>query len=168
MRPFWPSAARACKPAALIGVLMLGGCSLIFPPPQVRGNRVDDTELQQLKPGTSTQTDVASLLGSPTAKGTFDQNNWYYISEVTRPVIGGTQGVLRQEVVVLNFNSQGVLQRVQTLNQKNAMNVPIVGRTTPSPGTEATFLQQLLGNIGRFVPNAGPNTQGGGGAPNLE
>jgi outer membrane protein assembly factor BamE (lipoprotein component of BamABCDE complex) len=168
MRPFWSLAARTCRQTTLIGVLMLGGCSLLFPPPQVRGNRVDATELQQLKPGTSTQTDVASLLGSPTAKGTFDQNNWYYISETTRPVIAGTQSVLRQEVVVLNFNSQGVLQRVQALDQKDALNVPIVGRTTPSPGTEATFLQQLLGNIGRFTPNAGPNQQGGGGAPNLE
>ena len=43
--------------------------------------------------------------------------------------------------------------------------VSIVARTTPSPGTEASFLQQLLGNIGRF--NAFSPNQGGisGGAP---
>ena len=134
-------------------------------PTEVRGNRVDSDELKQLVPGTSTQADVTSLLGSPTARGTFDQNSWYYISELTRPVIAGTQGVLGQSVVVLTFNNQGVLQDVHALNQKDAMNVPITGRTTPSPGTQATFLQQLLGNIGRFTPNAGPAPQQGGGVP---
>ena len=42
----------------------------------------------------------------------------------------------------------------------------VVARTTPSPGTEASFLQQLFGNIGRF--NAiNPSTGSGptGGAP---
>jgi hypothetical protein len=41
----------------------------------------------------------------------------------------------------------------------------VVARTTPSPGTEAGFFQQLFGNIGRFVPGA-TSAQGiGGGAP---
>jgi hypothetical protein len=40
----------------------------------------------------------------------------------------------------------------------------VIARTTPSPGTEANFFQQLFGNIGRFVPGgAGPAP--GGGAP---
>ncbi len=154
--------------ALFTAFLALGGCSLFVRPAQVRGNAVDADELKQLVPGTSTETDVTSLLGSPTAKGTFDTNNWYYISEMTRPVIAGTQGVLRQNVVVLNFNTQGVLQNVQTLNQRDALNVPIVGRTTPSPGTEASFLQQLLGNIGKFSPNAVPTQAPGGGAPTLQ
>jgi hypothetical protein len=38
----------------------------------------------------------------------------------------------------------------------------VIARTTPSPGTEASFLQQLLGNIGRFNP-AGVGSAGGGG-----
>jgi outer membrane protein assembly factor BamE (lipoprotein component of BamABCDE complex) len=148
------------------GALLLAACSLFIPPTEVRGNKVDSDELRQLVPGTSTQADVTSLLGSPTAKGSFDPNSWFYISEVTRPIIGGTQHVLNQQVVMLTFNTQGVLQHVQTLNQRDAMSVPIVSGTTPSPGTEASFLQQLLGNVGRFTPNAGPNSQSpSGGVP---
>lgn len=151
--------------AVICGALLLTACSLFIPPSEVRGNKVDADALKQLVPGTTTETDATSLLGSPTAKGSFDPNSWFYISELTRPVIGGTQGVLHQEVVMLTFNSQGVLQHVQTLDQRDAMSVPIVSRTTPSPGTEASFLQQLLGNVGRFTPNAGAGVTSGGGAP---
>jgi outer membrane protein assembly factor BamE (lipoprotein component of BamABCDE complex) len=161
-----PDPLRITARLAVIGsALLLASCSLFFPPTEVRGNKVDADEMKQLVPGTTTEADATSLLGSPTAKGSFDPNSWFYISELTRPVIGGTQGVLHQEVVMLTFNSQGVLQHVQTLDQRDAMSVPIVSRTTPSPGTEASFLQQLLGNVGRFTPNAGPSQTPGGGVP---
>jgi outer membrane protein assembly factor BamE (lipoprotein component of BamABCDE complex) len=68
-------------------------------------------------------------------------------------------------VVVLSFNDQGVLQDVKRVVQDDAVPITVVARTTPSPGTEASFLQQLFGNIGRF--NAFGPTPGGpsGGAP---
>jgi len=132
----------------------------------MRGNRVDADQLKELVPGTSTRTDVTALIGSPTARATFDDNTWIYISEVTRPRIARVQGVLSQDIVVLSFNEQGVLQDVKRLNQEDALPVTVVARTTPSPGTEASFLQQLFGNIGRF--NAAPSAPTGGptgGAP---
>ena len=146
--------------------LALGGCSVFEAQPQLRGNRVDADQLKELVPGTSTRADVTALIGSPTARATFDDNTWLYVSEVTKPRIAQTQGVLSQDVTVLTFNDQGVLQDVKKLNQDDSVPVSVVARTTPSPGTEASFLQQLFGNIGRF--NAfGPTPQSGptGGAP---
>ncbi len=132
----------------------------------MRGNRVDADQLKELVPGTSTRTDVTALIGSPTARATFDDNTWIYISEVTRPRIARVQGVLSQDIVVLSFNEQGVLQDVKQLNQEDALPVTVVARTTPSPGTEASFLQQLFGNIGRFnAAPAGPAPGPAGGAP---
>jgi outer membrane protein assembly factor BamE (lipoprotein component of BamABCDE complex) len=149
----------------LLVCLLIGGCSFIEAKPQLRGNRVDADQLKELVPGTSTRADVTALIGSPTAKATFDDNTWLYISEVTRPRIASVQGVLSQDVIVLNFNEQGVLQDVKKLNQDDSVPVSVVARSTPSPGTEASFLQQLFGNIGRF--NAfGPTPSGpSGGAP---
>jgi len=152
--------------ALLLGCLLLGACSFFEAKQQVRGNKVDPEALKELVPGTSTKADVTSLLGSPTATGTFDDNTWLYISEVTRPRIAQVQGVLDQNVVVVSFSGQGVLQSVQRVNQGDSIPVSVVARTTPSPGTEATFLQQLFGNIGRF--NALPQSQTtgpAGGAP---
>ena len=153
--------------AALAGCLLFSGCSFLAPPPQVRGNHVDSDQLKELTPGTSTEADVRSLLGSPTAHATFDDNTWLYISERTQPRIGATQAVLSQNVVALTFDDHGVLRQVATRDAANAMPVQVIARTTPSPGTEASFLQQLFGNIGRF--NAGgvtpSGTSSGGGAP---
>ncbi|HEX3404153.1 MAG TPA: outer membrane protein assembly factor BamE [Acetobacteraceae bacterium] len=150
----------------LVACLLLGGCSFFQAHEQLRGNRVDAEQLKELVPGTSTRADVTALIGSPTARATFDDNTWLYISEVTRPRIGRVQGVLSQDVVVLSFNDQGVLQDVKKLDQDDSVPITVVARSTPSPGTEATVLQQLFGNIGRFnALGASPTGAPAGGAP---
>ncbi|MGC8475243.1 MAG: outer membrane protein assembly factor BamE [Acetobacteraceae bacterium] len=149
-------------PVVLLAAFALGSCSLLVPPRQIRGNPVSAAELVKLHPGRTTEAEASRLLGSPTAKGTFNQNDWYYISEVTRQAIGRTQAVLNQGVVVLHFAANGVLTRVQRIGRKQALSAPIVARTTPSPGGSAGFFQQLLGNVGRFGP--GPGGGGGGGS----
>ena len=140
-------------------------CSWIMPPPQTRGNKVDPDQLKELVPGTSTKTDVTSLIGSPTQKATFDENSWLYITETTRPRVGRTLGVLDQGVVVLTFDDRGVLSGVKKVTQADAIPVAVASRTTPSPGTEASFMQQLVGNIGRFNPTGSGGFTAGGGAP---
>lgn len=131
---------------------LVGGCSYFQAPAQVRGNLVDREALKELTPGTSTRADATALLGSPTAKATFDDNQWIYIGERTRPEIGRTEGVLSQQVVLLTFDTQGVLRDVKQLDKGDAVPVSMVSRATPSPGSEASVLQQLLGNVGRFNP----------------
>jgi outer membrane protein assembly factor BamE (lipoprotein component of BamABCDE complex) len=146
--------------------LLIGGCSFFEATSQLRGNKVDADQLKELVPGTSTRADVTALIGSPTARATFDDNTWLYVSEVTRPRVGRTLGVLSQTVLVLNFNDQGVLQTLQQVGEDDSVPVSVVARTTPSPGTEASFMQQLFGNIGRFNAigqQAGTGASGGGG-----
>jgi outer membrane protein assembly factor BamE (lipoprotein component of BamABCDE complex) len=153
-----------------LGVMLalLGGCSLpafLSYPPQVRGDRIDPDQVKQLVPGTSTRADVTALVGSPTAKASFDDNTWIYISEVTKPEIGGTQGVLDQQVYLMTFDARGVLSGIQKKTLDDGKPVAMVSRTTPSPGTEASVMQQLLGNVGRFspgnLPGSNPGAQGG-------
>ena len=139
---------------------LAGGCSVLEYPAQVRGNRVTADQLKELVPGTSTRQDATSLLGSPTAKASFDDNTWIYISEVTQPRVGRVQGINSQDVVELSFDDRGVLRDVKQLSEKDHKDVDVVSRATPSPGSEATFLQQLLGNVGRF--SAGPAGSAGG------
>ncbi len=147
--------------------MLLTACSVVEAPKQLRGNRVDADQLKELVPGTSTRADATSLLGSPTAKATFDDNTWIYIGETTRSRVGRTPGILQQDVVVLSFDNGGVLRGVKRLNQNDGLNVSVVSRATPSPGSEASFLQQLLGNVGKFSaggPSTSGQTPGGSGA----
>ena len=154
-------------PALLLLLLPLSGCFLpdfMSYPPQARGNRVDAAQIKELVPGTSTRADATAALGSPTAKASFDDNTWIYIGEVTRPVIGGTLEVLDQQVVVLTFDAKGVLQTVEKKTAEDSKPVAMVSRSTPSPGSDASILQQLLGNVGRFNATgpAGPTNNRSG------
>ena len=151
----------------LIAGLLLSSCGWLMPPPQVRGNKVDAESLKELVPGTSTKADVSAVIGSPTARDTFDDNIWLYISELTQQRIGRTLGELEQNVVIVSFTDKGVLKTVEQRDKGDSLPVTVIARSTPSPGTEASFLQQLLGNIGRFNPTGSSTPTGGsaGGAP---
>lgn len=149
-------------------LLAVSACSVVETPRQLRGNHVDADQIKELVPGTSTRADATSLLGSPSSHGTFDDNTWIYISETTRTRVGRTPGVMAQDVTVLTFDQAGVLRDVKHLDQDDSRDVSVVSRVTPSPGSDASFLQQLLGNVGKFStggPSGGGRaTPGGSGA----
>lgn len=157
----------AVRRLMLVSCLLLSSCGWLMPPPQLRGNKLDPESMKELTPGTSTKADVSAIVGSPTARDTFDDNTWLYISEVTQQRIGRTLGELQQNVTVLKFDDKGVLASISKLNKQDALPVTVIARTTASPGTEASFMQQLLGNIGRFNPTGAAPATGGnaGGAP---
>lgn len=148
--------------ALLLAASLLCACSVFETPRTQRGNKVDPDMLKELVIGTSTKSDATSLLGSPTARATFDDNNWLYISELTRTRVGRMPGVLDQTVTVLTFDDGGVLRGIKRLNQEDGLPITTVSRTTPSPGSEASFMQQLLGNIGKFSPGPTPGSGGNG------
>ena len=144
----------------------VAACSVVESPRQLRGNRVDADQVKELVPGTSTRNDVQALLGSPSAKATFDDNTWIYIGGVTHTRVGRTPGLDSQNVVVMKFDQGGVLRDVKSLDKEDSRSVDVVSRTTPSPGSEASFLQQLLGNVGRFSTGglSASRSPGGSGA----
>jgi len=157
-------AKRAC---GLLAVALLTSCGFFEAPAQLRGNKIEADRLQQLAVGTAGRADATALLGSPTVRSPFDDNVWIYVSETTQPRVGRTPAVLSQETVVLTFDDQGTLRSVERKSLDDSVPVDVVSRTTPSPGTEASFLQQLLGNIGRFNSFGAASAPAGqsGGAP---
>lgn len=165
-RSFAPrlSALRTLRLLPALGLaLTLAGCGLFSAPLNYRGQSVTQDQLKQLVPGTTTEADVTALLGTPTSRGLFDENRWSYMGQVTQARIGRYPGVRAQDVVVLTFNDAGVLEKVQHLNQKEAVQVGMAGGATPSPGGSASFFQQLIGNVGRYSPTPLPNNATGGG-----
>ena len=155
------------RSSLLLAALALSACSVVTAPRSLRGAQIDPDALKQLVPGVSTRKDVESMLGSPTSRGTFD-DHWIYISQTTHTRIGQLPGVDKQEVVALTFDDNGVLRTLDERGLKDAKPVAMVSQTTPSPGSEASFMQQLIGNIGRFNPGGAAagnaETPGGSGA----
>ena len=144
---------RLLRVAVLL--LPLSACSVfhIWDPLNVRrGALIDPDSLKELVPGTSTRADVTSVLGSPTARATFDDNSWIYYTAITTTRIGRVPAVTRQSVLVCNFDANGTLVSMRQLDKKDAKQIAMAPGATPSPGSEAGFMQQLLGNVGKFTP----------------
>ncbi len=139
----------------------LAGCALFTAQPRYRGTAVTEAQLKQLTPGVSTEADATALLGSPTLRETFRDHDWLYVSQVTKPRIGQTLGVEKQQVVVLDFTGNGVLKSIRRVGGKQAVHVAMAGGRTHAPGGHAGFLQQLVGGVGHYNPGLGAGSAGG-------
>jgi outer membrane protein assembly factor BamE (lipoprotein component of BamABCDE complex) len=138
--------------------LGLPACSVIGGQTVYRGQTADPRDVYELVPGVSTKADVQEQLGSPTNIPSFDPNTWLYLSQQTHIRIARVPGIREQQVTVVRFDDKGVVKSVDTKEAPNGMQLAMAGGATPSPGSEASFLGQLIGNIGKFSPT------GGGGA----
>jgi outer membrane protein assembly factor BamE (lipoprotein component of BamABCDE complex) len=80
----------------------------------------------------------------------FADDSWYYISRRTRQLAFFDPEVVDQQVYIVRFDDKGVVAAVDRKDLKDGREVDPVARTTPAPGRELTFMEQLIGNVGRF------------------
>lgn len=114
-----------------------------------------DRDIARLTPGEARKEDVAALLGGPSTIGTFDDNRWYYVGARATRLAFFDPNLQEQKVVVVEFEDDGVLRRIRKLDETDSRSISPVSRETPTAGAELTFIQQLLGNVGRFNKSAG-------------
>lgn len=114
------------------------------------GHRLDSDALAQIEPGISSRDDVARLLGSPSAIGTFDLERWYYISQRMEQQAFYTDEITSQDVVAIDFDPSGTVASVDKTDMSAARQIEPVDDKTKTMGNEFTLLEQLLGNVGRF------------------
>ena len=139
------SAARALTASALL--LVLSACTW---PQEVRGNLPDADGVAGVQPGKSTKADVTRLLGSPSTIASFDNNTWYYIGRRIQRLTLEDPDLLEQRVYVVTFDDKGVCSGFQT-HVNDEHDIAMVPRATPAPGKELSFIEQLLGNFGKFT-----------------
>jgi outer membrane protein assembly factor BamE (lipoprotein component of BamABCDE complex) len=128
-------------------VLGLGACS---PTIENRGYVPDKESLEKVKPGGQTRSDVADLLGTPSSVTPFSENTWIYIQSRTSTMAFFDPKVLEQNVVVVDFDDAGLVQDVRRYTLEDGKVIDPVSRKTPAPGKELSFLEQLVGNVGKF------------------
>lgn len=138
---------RATLAVAAIALLAAGACS---PRIDANGNRPDPERLAEITPGSHTRNDVAEILGSPSSVTLLDRETWFYISKRTEVVAFFAPEVTDQQVVIIRFDDQGVVEAVDSLGLEDRRDVRLVDRETPTTGNELTVVQQIVGNFGRF------------------
>ena len=125
----------------------LSGCSARL---ESHGNIPNLELVESIRIGKSTRPQVSAILGTPSARATFDQEAWYYVGTRTSKLAFFKEEVLERKVLIIRFNKRGVVQQVETLAKQDGRELQIVDRKTPTQGKELTIIQQLLGNVGRF------------------
>tara|TARA_X000001036_G_scaffold117022_1_gene110392 strand:- start:10430 stop:10876 length:447 start_codon:yes stop_codon:yes gene_type:complete len=145
--------SRKTISSVIITMLCLGTLGACTPTISNRGNLLEPYQIEAIKVGQSTRSEVLRTLGSPTIKSTFDTLVWYYIGQETKK-----HGILDPEITDeriyrVVFNDEGVLENFELID-KERMHIPYVREKTPTHGNERTIAQEFLGNIGKFNPPA--------------
>ena len=139
---------------AAVALAALGACS---PRVDVRGNLPDSEVVDTIKVGQSTKDIVQELLGTPSTIATTDNEVWYYIGEKTETVAFFSPTVLDRRVLEIRFDENARVTQVARYGLEDGKDVSLVGRETPTRGKELGFVEQLIGNIGRFNTNSTGN-----------
>jgi outer membrane protein assembly factor BamE (lipoprotein component of BamABCDE complex) len=134
-------------PFLALAVASVAGCGATV---DQRGNLPEADKLAEIHPGTTTRDQVVKILGTPSSTGVFDDKNWYYVSRKTKQLAFFSPDVMDQQVYVVHFDGSGVVASVDHKDLADGRDIEPVPGATPAPGRELTFLEQVLGNLGRF------------------
>ena len=135
--------------ALVLSAVSLGACSHGV---QVNGQYIEDHDLAPLRVGESHATEVLEALGTPTAVSTFDERTWYYIGQLSERRAFMDPDIIDRRVIIVRFDSQGTLGDIDERGLEDGQDIEMVDRETPSMGRTMGFLEQMIGNIGRFNP----------------
>jgi outer membrane protein assembly factor BamE (lipoprotein component of BamABCDE complex) len=129
-----------------IGV-MLASCSPIV---DTRGYSAEAIDTSQIITGQTSAEDIASLLGTPTTVSNFGETIWYYVTQrQERTGIFATE-VTQQDITAITFDADKRVSAINAFTKEQGKPVQIVGKVTPTEGHSISFVEQLLGNMGRF------------------
>tara|TARA_A100001037_G_scaffold281990_1_gene286186 strand:+ start:1226 stop:1681 length:456 start_codon:yes stop_codon:yes gene_type:complete len=128
--------------------LVLVGCQKQI---NKHGNSPNPKLVAAIKPGIHKHFHVERLLGSPSTTATFDREHWYYIESNVQTFSFLKPQLLKRSVLIIEFDNNGVVANVRKINTTNQEKIDFVKRKTPTKGKELTFIQQALGNLGKFT-----------------
>jgi outer membrane protein assembly factor BamE (lipoprotein component of BamABCDE complex) len=133
--------------AAIFAGVALAACAPIR---QVSGYQAIDHLPADVKVGMDTKSTVLDQLGSPSAQSTFDTNTWYYVTQLSAEIGYHKPRVTKRVVVAITFDkdSEKVTQ-VEKYGLKDGKVMAYNDRETPTRGRELSWVEQLLGNVGR-------------------
>ena len=113
------------------------------------GFQARDEKPADIKAGTDTRSTVLAKLGSPSAKSSFGDPVYYYISQIMQREAFLKPRVTSRDVVAISFDKDEHVTAVKSYKLKDGYRIAYDNRATPTRGRELNFVEQILGTIGR-------------------
>ena len=105
---------------------------------------------EKLTVNQSNKNDILKLLGSPSSKSTFDSDLWIYIERKTDNsslLKFGKEKILLNNVLILEINSMGILEKKEFLDQDDMKNIKFTEQTTENQYKKNSFLYDFLSSM---------------------
>jgi outer membrane protein assembly factor BamE (lipoprotein component of BamABCDE complex) len=132
---------------AVAMALLLQACAPIT---RHHGYVPPESSLAQLRIGVDTPDSVVAALGRPTTTGVLGNRGLYYVESRFRQMALLAPQEVEREVLALSFGANGTLANIERFGLENGRVVQLNPARTAEIFADRTFINQLLGNIGRF------------------
>ncbi len=98
----------------------------------------------------SNKNDTISILGQPSTKGMTNDNLWIYIERTTgrrKLIMLGRSYLKKNNVLVLDFDKYGILQRKEFYNKKEMNEIKFAKNETENELRKENFIYSFLSSI---------------------
>ncbi len=150
---------------AAVGAVALASAACA-PITSYNGFQPQDVRPEQIKVGDDSRSTVLSKLGSPSVQSAFDQNSWYYVTQIADKYAYYLPRVRQRSVVEIKFDKDEKVTEVKSYKLTDGYQIAYDKHETPTRGRELSVLEQILGGLGRggMLPQDNdPGNPGGGG-----
>ena len=129
--------------------LIVTNCSL---KPVVKHHGVPLLEKKQasLVVNKSNKNDIKNILGTPSTKSKFDNDIWIYIErKQTQSKLKnlGRMKIFKNDVLVLEIDSYGVLKKKEFYNKEDMNNIKVVEATTEAGFKRNSFIYEFMSSM---------------------
>ena len=132
---------------AIAVALLLPACSPIY---RNHGYVPPESALSALTVGVDTRDSVIASVGRPTTTGVVGDQSLYYVQSRFRHFAFLPPEEVEREVLALSFLPDGRLGNIERFGLEQGRVVQLSPRITAEVFADRTFINQLLGNVGRF------------------
>lgn len=106
-----------------------------------------------LKVGYTNQNDVIAEFGETLLKEYPEENLWAYIEVVEKRNIYGKKEMLKNNLLLLEFNSKGILENKEFLDNKNFKNIKFDNSITQGLAINETFSKKFFSSVRKRLDN---------------
>ncbi|GGE41074.1 outer membrane protein assembly factor BamE [Actibacterium pelagium] len=111
-----------------------------------------EEDLENVIVGVDTRDTVATNVGTPSTSGVISDGDYYYVASRWETRLYFKPKEVEREVVAISFDEGGTVSNVERFGLEDGQVVVLNRRVTDDNINRITFLRQLLGNFGNFVP----------------
>lgn len=135
----------------ILGMAMAMICLSACEPMKTSRGHIEAQDLiEQIKVGSTDKEAVQKLLGSPSSISEFGEETWYYIT-VQKEAYGFFKPeITEQHITEIRFDDQDIVSATSNYELGDSKQVAIIEDITPTEGHSLTFIEQMLGNVGKF------------------